>query len=256
MLGLFGLAIPGARAPKLLAVWGAQSVAFGLFAGINYAVVAVGLPGRSQDQDGPVERISRVATAQPVLTAAIAAAVILAMGAAAFRSRHRIGQVKAQIREGLAILSPPARYIRLLFIPSLVSYGFSCASYVVLLTAFGIPVTIWTLALALGSNALAGAVRITPGGLGTTQALDVIALRNYAAPDVVTAYSLSELAITAVVSVTISVVALLLATGSQGARAFLLHLRHGEFATGVRALGARQRALRNRALRRRPGGDR
>jgi hypothetical protein len=120
----------------------------------------------------------------------------------------------------------------------------------VLLAAFGIPVTMWTLALALGSNALAGAVRITPGGFGTTQAIDVIALRDYASPEVVTAYSLSEIAITAVVSSTIALAALLSVSGWHGTRALLLHLHRGDVAARLHTLGQRQRALRARFPRR------
>lgn len=251
MLGIYGLSIRGARAPKLLAVWGVQNLAFLLFAAVNYTVVAIGLPNQTQPSGGVTDRVSTFASAQPLAAGAIAVIVMILLVVAATVARRKIGQVRQtrqQVREGLAILHPPARYLRLIFLPSLVSYGFNCAAYVVLLAAFGIPVTIWTLTLALGSNALAGAVRITPGGLGTSQAIDVIALRAYAAPDVVTAYSLSEIAITAVTSATLAIVALVSVSGWHGTRRLLLH--RNEFSTGLHRLGERQRALRTRAARR------
>ena len=92
-----------------------------------------------------------------------------------------------------------------------------------LLAAFDIPVSVWTLALALGSHALAGAVRVTPAGLGTTQAIDVIALRDYAPPEIVTAYSLAGLAISAVVSFSLAIIALFSAYGWHGTLRIFRH---------------------------------
>ena len=112
-------------------------------------------------------------------------------------------------------------------LPSIASWLFSCAAYAVLLRAFDIPLTIWSLALALGSNALGGAVRVTPGGLGPSQALDVIALRDYASAEVVTAYSLSEIAISAIVSICLALGAMLSIGGWHGTRRVLRHLRRG-----------------------------
>jgi len=254
MLGIYGMSIRGARAPKLLAVWGVQTLAFSFFAACTYVLVAVGLPEQTDAGGGLTDRLGGFVAAQPLLAAVIAVAVATGLILIFILGRRKLGQVRQQVGEGLAILRPPVRYLRLLFLPSLVSYAFNCAAYVALLAAFDIPVTIWTLALALGSNALAGAVRITPGGLGTTQAIDVIALQAYAPPEVVTAYSLSEIAITAVVSITLAVTALLSVSGWHGTRRLLRH-RH-EFASSLHTLGERQRALRARATRRKapPGG--
>ncbi len=253
MLGIFGLSIRGARAPKLIAVWGVQTLAFSFFAAVTYVLVAIGLPDQAGAGGGLADRVSGFVSAQPLLAAGVAVAIAALLVAGVIVARRKLDQTRQQVREGLAILRPPVRYVRLLFLPSLVSYAFNCASYVVLLAAFDIPVTIWTVALALGSNALAGAVRVTPGGLGTTQAIDVIALRAYAPAEVVTAYSLSEIAITAVVSTTLAITALLSVSGWHGTRRLLLHRR--EFATGLQSLGERQRALRARTTRRRPPGN-
>jgi uncharacterized membrane protein YbhN (UPF0104 family) len=181
MLGIFGLSIRGARAPKLLAVWGVQSLTFGIFALVNYGLLAIGLPQRAETEGGGLtDRISNFAADQPFLAGGLVALLGVALVVVSVVGRRKLIQVRQQVQEGMAILHPPARYLQVLVLPALISYLFSCAAYVVLLAAFDIPVTIWTLALALGSNALAGAVRITPGGLGTSQAIDVIALQAYA----------------------------------------------------------------------------
>jgi hypothetical protein len=248
---VIALSIRGARAPKLLTVWGVQNLAFILFASVSYTLVAVGLPQQPEDRHGVSDRVSSFASSQPLWTGAIAGTTVILFVVIVIFGRQRIDNVRQQVREGLAILGTPSRYVRLMFLPSLVSYLFRCAVYVVLLIAFGIPVTIWTLSLALSSQALSGAVRITPGGLGTTQAIDVVALSAYAAPEVITAYSLSEFAITAVVNTTVAIAALLSVNTWHGNRALLGYLRRGEFAAGLHSLGERQRALRARALRRR-----
>ena len=52
-------------------------------------------------------------------------------------------------------------------------------------------------------------VRLTPGGIGPSQALDVIALSAYAEPEVVTAFSLASLAASAIVSGSLAIIGLL-----------------------------------------------
>jgi hypothetical protein len=256
MLGIFAFAIGNVRPVKLVAVWGVQGFAYGVFAAINYAIIAIGIPNQAGGDDGPLARVRRFTVDRP--GPAVAVVIVLAVAAAAglVLARRRLPSARQQAIEGLAIVRPPTRYLRLLFLPSCVSYAFGVASYVVLLHAFDIPVTVFTVALALGSNALGGAVRITPGGLGTSQALDVIALTAYAPTDVVTAYSLSEIAITAVVSIVVSIVALVASTGLRGTRNLIGELRRGELGAGLHALNARQRDLRQRTRRSHNGGTR
>lgn len=247
MLAVFHLSIPRARPSKVLAVWGVQNLAYLLFAGVTYIIVAVGLPG----QAGGTSRLTGFVSSRPWLAGAIAAGLLAVIVVIAILGRRKLRDVREQVREGVAILRTPKRYLRLVFLPSLAAYAFRCAAYATLLSAFSIPVTIWTLALALGSNALAGSVRITPAGIGTTQAIDVAALREYAAPELVTAYSLSEIAITAVVSATLAIAALLSVLGWHRMRSLPGHLRRGELSAALHGLGGRQRAIRSRVAARR-----
>jgi uncharacterized membrane protein YbhN (UPF0104 family) len=216
MLSVFMLSIPGARAPKMLAVWAVQSLAFGLFAAINYTIVAIGLPNRSQESGGLTDRISGFVSDRPLASAGIATVLVVLIVLVTVKGRRSLQETRRQVREGLAILGTPSRYVRLIFLPSLGSYLCRCASHITMLAAFGIPISIWTVSLALSAQSVAGAVRITPGGIGTTQAIDVIALRDYAPPEVVTAYSLAGLAISAVVSFSLAIIALFSAYGWHG----------------------------------------
>ena len=253
MLGIVRSAIRGARTSTLLAAWGVHNLAFVVFAMTASAVAAAGGASRAGG-GGPGERVADFATARPLLAALVALVLGGAIAVLAIRGRERLADLRRNVQAGLAILRSPARYALLLFLPAFGSYVLRCVAYAVLLHAYDIPVTIWTVALALGSHALAGAVRLTPGGLGTTQVADVVALSPYASPEVITAYSLAELALNALVSGLVSVTALVSLIGRRGSMRLLGHLRRGELSAGLRAVGARQRGLRYRvqARRRRP----
>lgn len=251
MLGVVRGAIPGARTSTLLATWGVHNLAFALFALLASAVAAAGGTRQAGGGDGIGARAAGVVTERPLLAAGIAVVLVVVIAVMAVRSRATLAELRRHVAAGFAILRSPARYGLLLFLPALGSYALRCAAYAVLLDAYDIPVTIWTVALALGSHALAGAVRLTPGGLGTTQVADVVALSAYAPADVVTAYSLAEIALNAIVSALVSVVALASLIGWRGSRRLLGHLRRGELSAGLRAVGARQHRLRERVAHRR-----
>jgi hypothetical protein len=63
------------------------------------------------------------------------------------------------------------------------------------------------------SHGLARTVQVTPGGFGTTQAFDLVALREIAPVEVITAYSLSQAAILLLFNVAFGLVALTCALG-------------------------------------------
>lgn len=239
MLAVFDLSIPHARPSKLLTVWGVQNLAFLLFAGITYTITAIGLPGQEQGGNGVVGTI----TARPWLAVTVLAALVVAVVVAGVLGRRKLADIRQQVREGITILRTPKRYFRLVFLPSLASYLSRIAAYAVLLAAFDIPVSVWTLALALGSHALAGAVRVTPAGLGTTQAIDVVALQAYASAEVVTAYSLSEIAVTAIAAMSVSLIALVSAIGWRRMQQVGRLVRRGQLSETLHRLARFQRMV-------------
>jgi hypothetical protein len=239
MLGIFDLSIPRARPSKLLAVWGVQNLAFLLFASVTYVITAIGLPGQTQ---GPAQVFHSI-TSRPLVMIAVIASGVLVAGMLAVFGRRKLAGVRQQVEEGIAILKTPKRYLRLVFLPSLASHLAKIAAYAVLLAAFDIPVSVWTLALALGSHALAGAMRVTPAGLGTTQAIDVVALQAYASAEVVTAYSLSEIAVTALTAITVFVVALVSSVGVRRMRQLFRLFRRGDLSEALHRHARLQRAI-------------
>ena len=107
----------------------------------------------------------------------------------------KIKGLKEQFVEGGAILKTPGRYLTLVFLPALLSYVCRWVYTGIFMAAFDIPVTLYTVFLVIASNAIAGALGLTPGGLGTTQAADAVVLRNYTSTANATAYSLAQDAI-------------------------------------------------------------
>ena len=86
------------------------------------------------------------------------------------------------------------------------------------------------------SHGLARTVQVTPGGFGTTQAFDLVALRGIAPVEVITAYSLSQAAILLVFNIAFGLVALTWAFGwDRTARLMRLPGRRGAAATPVAA---------------------
>lgn len=217
MLGLFRLTIPGATIAALLTVWGVQNIAFALFAFINYTVLLLGLPDIVDTRANVIDWVRDGFADYPALAWGAVLVLLGSAGLLANYFRPKLEQYGRQIKQGAAILGTPQRYVDLVFLPSLVSYLLRCAGNAVLLFSFDIPVTFWTVALSVGARSLSGAVRVTPGGLGVSQAIDVVALQRYASSSVVTAYSLSEAAISLVSNTVVAVVALIWAFGWRGA---------------------------------------
>jgi hypothetical protein len=79
-------------------------------------------------------------------------------------------------------------------------------------------VTLRTILLVIAAGSLAGLVQFTPGGIGTRQALDCVALEGYADCDAVTAYSLSQQAVSTAWNLVLGGVGLLWAFGWSDAR--------------------------------------
>lgn len=221
LIATLRLMIRGATTPKLLGVLAIQNLPFLVFGLILAAVLAIGLPDRARDDSGLLTDITEFARNHPLWTGLTIVVLIGGALVALYLARARIDQARKELRDGLALLGSPGRYVRLVGLPAFASYAFRWVGTIGLLAAFGIPVTFWTAALAIGSNAASGAIRVTPGGVGPTQAVDVIALGAYASAETVTAFSLAGLAVSAVVSTVLALFGLLTAGNGKGLRAML-----------------------------------
>lgn len=219
LIATLRLMIRGATTPKLLGVLAIQNLPFLVFGLMLAAVIAIGLPDRATSEDGTLGGIATFAGDHPAWTGGLATALVIAAVVTLYLARSKLDRMRTELRDGLALLGSPGRYIRLVVLPAAGSYACRWVGTMAMLAAFGIPVTFWTAALAIGSNAASGAIRVTPGGIGPTQALDVIALSAYAPAETVTALSLASLAVSAVVSTSLAFFGLLTSRNSAGLRA-------------------------------------
>jgi hypothetical protein len=119
----------------------------------------------------------------------------------------------AEMALGGAILRSPRRYLGLVVTPTLLAFVLRWGVTATLLAAFMIPLSFETLLRVNVSHGIARSVQVTPGGFGTTQAFDLVALHGIASPEVITAYSLSQAAILFVFNIAFGLVALTWAFG-------------------------------------------
>jgi len=110
--------------------------------------------------------------------------------------------------DGAVILRTPGRYLRRVALPQTVGYAFRIAGTATMMAAFDIPVNVHTVFLIIASHSISGMVTITPGGVGTTQALDVLALQDYVSASVATAYSLAQDAIFSAWNIVLGIIAM------------------------------------------------
>jgi hypothetical protein len=103
---------------------------------------------------------------------------------------RRLLELWRRAKAGGAILSDWRRYAREVALPS---------------SAFGIPVTLYTVFLVASSHMLSGLFAITPGGVGQTQALDVVTLRGYASAEDIAAFSITQDAVLTIWNVVLGV---------------------------------------------------
>ena len=90
------------------------------------------------------------------------------------------------------MLRTPRRYARQVLLPQFASYLLRLGVVATFMHAYNVPVTPRTTLLVVAANALSSTFAITPGGVGSQQALASLALRNYASSNVVTGFSLGQ----------------------------------------------------------------
>lgn len=218
MLGLFRLRIPGASTAAILSAAVVQGLAFTVFAIVSAGVLLLTMP---QAVDIVVNAARGTisflrANADVSWVAAAVTGVILIVGF--FWVRRRLTEFREQAARGGAILRTPRRYLTHVALPQAASYACRWGITMTFMAGLDIPVTLHSTFLVIGSNTLVNLVQITPGGLGTTEAVLVIALREYADASTVTAFSLAKTAVLAVWNVLFAAIALVLAFGFSGAR--------------------------------------
>jgi uncharacterized membrane protein YbhN (UPF0104 family) len=173
-----------------------------------YAITQGLLPAAPRLPELPAFDISFWAAHPRLLVILVVALIALAIVLVVVLSRRVRGFVD-HLKQGVAILGQPRRYVREVLAWQAVGWACRFASFWLFLDAFNIGGSFDAVLLVMSVQAITGALPFTPGGAGAQQALLVVALDGptYAA---VLAYSVGQQLAVTVWSVVIAAGALVL----------------------------------------------
>jgi uncharacterized membrane protein YbhN (UPF0104 family) len=171
--------IPGSSYPAVTSSFLVQTVfdtTVGLLV-LSYAITQGLLPPLPRIPNLPAFEIAYWAEHPQQL--AIATAILLAaIAVAIFLLQHRVRRFWARVRQGLAILFQPRRYLREVAAWQGIGWLFRFAAFWFFLDAFGIGGSIGNVMLVMSVQAIANVIPFTPGGAGAQQALLVATLHG------------------------------------------------------------------------------
>lgn len=214
MLGVYRTQIQSSTALGLVGAGVVQNAFFLVVA----AAIAVGLivlrPGLFSLTGGSLEDHAALAL--------VATIVIVLVGWAALR---HFQNTWVDAREGAAILTAPRAYATDVLLVEIASYTARIAVTATFMRAYHLRVTPSNVLVILAVNATASTLALTPGGVGTQQALATATLRNTASSSVVAAFSLGQQLILAAWDVAFGMLMLWSAIGWSATHA-LVQRRH------------------------------
>jgi uncharacterized membrane protein YbhN (UPF0104 family) len=112
----------------------------------------------------------------PQVLAIVVGVLLVAIAVGIYYLAHHVRRFWARVRQGLAILTQPRRYMREVFAWQGLGWCFRFAAFWFFLEAFGIEGSVGSVMLVMSVQAIANIVPFTPGGAGAQQALLVATL--------------------------------------------------------------------------------
>ena len=185
MLLMFLTLIVGATFVAVFSGFVVQKIPFTVFSIAVYVYLFVSVSGSLSLELGFVSE-------HPVTTVAlvVGAVALLVLVGRYFLLRAR--KLREELKSGGAILGQPRRFMLGVALPELGSFAARLGIVAVFLAAFSIPVTFHTVIAITGANSLSGSLSVTPGGVGVTQALNVVVLEHVTTAANATAYSVAQ----------------------------------------------------------------
>jgi hypothetical protein len=231
VLGLYRAAFPSLSITGVLATRVVQGISSTILGTAMLVIFGIANAGFGE-QNGFLDWVVSAYVDWPLLAIPVTALIVSLLVVVLRRSREWLRGFVAEMAMGGAILRTPGRYILLVMIPTLLAFALRWGVTGTLLLAFGVVPSLETLLRVNVSHGLARTVQVTPGGFGTTQAFDLVALQGIAPVEVITAYSLSQAAILLVFNIAFGLLAVTWAIGwDRTARLMRLPGRHADAAT-------------------------
>jgi uncharacterized membrane protein YbhN (UPF0104 family) len=142
-----------------------------------YAVSQGLLPKPPQLPDLPAFELSFWAE-HPQVFLIVTGALLMGIAIAIYLLAHRVRRFWDRVKQGVAILTKPRRYLREVAAWQGVGWAFRFAAFWFFLDAFGIGGSLGKVMLVMSVQAIANIVPFTPGGAGAQQALLVATLNG------------------------------------------------------------------------------
>jgi uncharacterized membrane protein YbhN (UPF0104 family) len=166
------------------------------------------------------------AVANPTVTAIIATFILLGGILAARHIARASAAFADRVRQGFTILRSPRRYAIAVVVPQLAGWACRVAMAACFLDAFGIPPTLRNALLVMVVGSLSTVLPITPGGVGTQQALIVVVLSGAASDSRLLSFSIGAQATVIIANAVIGGIALVLMLRTLSLRSAIGHARH------------------------------
>jgi uncharacterized membrane protein YbhN (UPF0104 family) len=213
--------VPGSTYPAVTSSFLVQTV-FDTTVGVLvllYAITQGLLPEPPRLPNLPAFELSFWAE-NPEVFAVVMGTLLLGIAVAVFVHAHRVRAFWDRIKQGVAILRTPRRYLREVAAWQAVGWLCRFAAFWFFLEAFGIGGSVGAVMLVMSVQAIANVIPFTPGGAGAQQAL-LVATLNGPSRSLVLSFSVGTQIAMAAWSVVLGFAAILLVFGTSDWRSLI-----------------------------------
>jgi uncharacterized membrane protein YbhN (UPF0104 family) len=228
-LGMFRAIIPNSKMVTIVAGGVAQNLFYAVMGGAVYLFLFLSRPSSTSETSNEATDNGTIKIVLIVLAVLLVAVVLRLL----WKRLHGFWQ---QALDGAAVLRSPRRYIAGVLAPQMLSYIIRMCVNATFMKAFGIPVSVRNVFLIIAANSISSTLAVTPGGVGTQQALASVALKNVAPASTVTAYSLAQQAILMAWNITFGLTAMATTFGVSATRDLIRSSRATAKSGGIKQL--------------------